>query len=187
MNAGLMGGTFDPIHYGHLRAAENARQELGLDQVVFMPTGEPPHRPGARASGGDRLRMTELAVSSHADFVVSDLEVQREGRSYTVETLEELHEQRPDVRWTLILGSDAYAEMATWRQPGRVLELASLAVVARPGTPLPQGGPPAVAVSSSELLISSTRIRAELKEGRSVRYLVPDAVLDHIAQRGLYR
>ena len=182
-----MGGTFDPIHVGHLRAAENARQDLGLDEVVFMPSGEPPHRPGTRASAHDRMVMTRLAISGHPVFVGSDLEVQREGRSYTVETLEALHEQRPDVSWTLILGSDAYAEMGTWRQPERVLELARLGVVMRPGAPLPGNVPPSATVSSTEILVSSTRIRSELKEGRSVRYLVPDSVLDYITSRGLYR
>ena len=186
MNAGLMGGTFDPIHLGHLRAAENARVALGLDRVVFMPSACPPHREATTASSRDRLAMVELATSSHDRFGVSDLEVQRDGRSYTFETLEALTSQWPDVRWTLILGTDAYADFGTWREPQRVLQLARLAVVGRPGVAA-SGGPEAASVPSSELPISSTRIRTELKEGRSVRYLVPDSVLDYIAQRDLYR
>lgn len=187
MKAGLMGGTFDPIHLGHLRAAENARRELGLDRVLFMPTGEPPHRPSARASARDRLVMTELAVSSHALFMCSDLEVQREGRSYTVETLEALRALHPDVAWTLILGSDAFAEMGSWKEPRRVLDLAEVAVVRRPGDEARTRPYPARDVTSSELPLSSTQIRAQLLEGGSVRYLVPDAVADYIVKRGLYR
>lgn len=182
-----MGGSFDPIHVGHLRAAESARVALGLERVVFMPAGLPPHRAGAAAGAHDRLVMAELATASHPRFVCSALEVRREGRSYTVDTLAELLREAPGTEWTLILGTDAYAELATWKEPDRLLGMCRLAVVDRPGWVRPSSGPPAAEVPSSELLVSSTWIRAELKEGRSVRYLVPEPVVDYICKRGLYR
>jgi nicotinate-nucleotide adenylyltransferase len=187
VRAGLLGGTFDPIHLGHLRAAENARQSLGLERVLFMPAGSPPHRAGPRVAFPDRFTMAALATATHPSFDCSDLEARLEGPSYTVNTLNALREQWPGVRFTLILGTDAYAEIGSWHRLPEVLELASLAVVARPGTPLPAGGPAATPVSSSELPISSSFIRSELQEGRSVRYLVPDAVADYIEKKGLYR
>ena len=186
MKAGIMGGTFDPLHIGHLRAAENARLALGLERVVFMPAGSPPHRAGASASAADRYTMVALGTAGHPFFDASDLEVHLEGPSYTVNTLNALRERRPGVRYTLILGSDAYAEIGSWHRLPEVLGQAELAVVARPGVPIPPG-PAATAVPSSEIPLSSTFIRSELKEGRSVRYLVPDAVMDYIEKRGLYR
>jgi nicotinate-nucleotide adenylyltransferase len=187
MKTGIMGGTFDPLHHGHLRAAENARQALGLDRVLFMPSRIPPHRPQAWASAADRYAMVTLGTAGHPFFDASDLEVHLEGPSYTVNTLNALRERRPGVRYTLILGSDAYAEIGSWHRLADVLGLAELAVVARPGVPLAAEGPAATAVRSSEIPLSSTFIRSELKEGRSVRYLVPDAVMDYIEKRGLYR
>jgi nicotinate-nucleotide adenylyltransferase len=188
---GFMGGTFDPIHLGHLRAAENAREGLGLDQVAFVPARVPPHRDRPPSNALDRFAMVALATAGHPHFVPSDLELQREGPSYTVDTLAALRAGRPDDAFVVIVGSDTFTEMRTWKESERLFALCAVAVVGRPG----EGGeeaPPLPEVSGVErvggpgLPISSSAIRERVRRGLSVRYLVPDAVADYIAKRGLY-
>ena len=188
-----MGGTFDPIHLGHLRAAENAREALSLYEVAFVPAGVPPHRPGPQSSALDRYAMVSLATAGNRAFVACDLELRRQGASYTVDTVAALLDARPGVSLVLIVGSDAFAEIATWKDPERLFGLCSVAVVTRPG----DGAPPAARapfgpgrverVDSPGLAVSATAIRQRVGEGLSVRYLVPDAVADYIDKRGLYR
>lgn len=192
MKIGLMGGTFDPIHLGHLRAAENARECLALDQVVFVPAGHPPHRPGPCGGGLDRFAMVSLATATHPAFVASDLEVSRQGASYTVDTVAALLAAQPGATLVLIVGSDAFAEMGSWKDPERLLGLCSVAVVPRPGDGAAAATPPPDAarftrVQGPGLELSASLVRRRVREGRSVRYLVPDAVADFIAKRGLYR
>src|SRR5213594_1170444 len=155
MKIGLMGGTFDPIHLGHLRAAENAREALALDRVAFLPSGAPPHRAGPLFSALDRFAMVCLATAAHPHFLAWDTEVRRPGPSYTVDTVKTLLDERP--------GEEAAAE------PPPFLAAKGVARIAGPGLP-----------------ISATTIRERVRRGESVRYLVPDAVSDYIAKRGLY-
>jgi nicotinate-nucleotide adenylyltransferase len=185
-----MGGTFDPIHVGHLRAAELAREVLGLDEVAFIPSHVPPHRAPTISAARDRYAMVCLATDGHPRFVPSDVELAREGPSYTVETLDALRAARPEDELVLIVGSDTFPEMKTWRDPEGIFARATIAVVTRPGgapaAPLPEQ-PKVRCVDGAGLLVSSTAIRLLVAAGRSVRYLVPEPVADYIAKRGLYR
>jgi nicotinate-nucleotide adenylyltransferase len=191
LKLGFMGGTFDPIHLGHLRAAENAREALGLDRVFFVPAAQPPHRPGPHASALDRFAMTALATAPHGSFLVSDLELRREGPSYTVDTVTALLARKPE-SLCLIVGSDTFVEMTGWREAARIFASCHVAVVPRLGE---ECAPPKAPYDDAQGLslvpgpgldISATSVRARVREGRSVRYLVPDAVADYIAKRGLY-
>jgi nicotinate-nucleotide adenylyltransferase len=187
-----MGGTFDPIHLGHLRAAETAREGLQLDRVSFVPARTPPHRSGPLASPLDRFAMVALATAGSPSFEASDLELRREGPSYTVDTVTALRQERPEDEVVVIVGSDTFPEMAAWKEPDRLFALCTVVVVARPseggrGPLAPRLRAPAEEVEGPALAVSSTEIRQRVREGRSIRYLVPDAVADYIAKRGLYR
>ena len=188
MRIGLYGGTFDPIHLGHLCAAEAAREGLALDRVVFVPAHVPPHRGGV-APALDRYAMVCLATAGSAAFIPSDAELRRDGPSYTVDTVNALTQAHPDDSFVLIVGSDTYPEMATWRDPEGIFSRCGVAVVGRAGAetfgaPLRPG---VLRVSGPGLDVSSTAIRQRLREGKSARFLVPESVLDYIAKRGLYR
>ena len=191
MKRGLLGGMFDPIHIGHLRAAEIVREALALDEVVFVPAGRPPHREPPAAAGIDRYAMVALATAADRAFVPSDVEIAREGPSYTVETVALIRKQRPGVDVVLIVGSDNLPMIADWREPERLLELCTVAVVERPGSaPAPAGTLPAGRwhrVEGTALPIASRDLRERIRRGRSVRHLVPDGVADYIEKRGLYR
>jgi nicotinate-nucleotide adenylyltransferase len=188
---GLLGGMFDPIHIGHLRAAEIVREALDLDEVVFVPAGMPPHRGQPAAAGIDRYAMVALATSDESAFRPSDVELVREGPSYTVETVALLRQQRPEAEVVLIVGSDNLPMIAEWREPERLLELCTVAVVERPGSaPVPAGKLPAARlhrVEGTALPIASRDLRERIRAGRSVRHLVPHGVADYIQKRGLYR
>jgi nicotinate-nucleotide adenylyltransferase len=186
-----MGGTFDPIHLGHLRAAENAREALHLDRVLFVPAALPPHRPGPLASALDRFAMTALATSGHRPFEASDVELLRSGPSYTIDTVTHFLAQGPS-SLCLIVGSDTFVEMTGWKDAARVFAACQVAVVPRPGEDRASPEPPfkdargVTLVPGPALDISATAVRAHVREGRSVRYLVPGGVADYIAKRGLY-
>lgn len=194
-----MGGTFDPIHLGHLRAAENAREGLALEEVRFLPAQIPPHRPAPASSARDRFAMVALATALHPRFVADDLELRREGPSYTVDTIARLREERPGDEVVLVVGSDTLPELPTWKDHDRLLQLCTVAVVTRPDDgrdagPAGGGGSPRLEpraefrrVPGPGLAVSATEIRQRVKEGRSIRYLVPETVADYIAKRGLYR
>jgi len=188
---GLLGGMFDPIHLGHLRAAEIVRESLGLDEVIFVPAGVPPHRGRPAAAGLDRYAMVALATSTQRAFLPSDVELAREGPSYTVETVAQLRARHPQAEVFLIVGSDNLPMIAEWREPERLLEICTVAVVERPGSaPAPAGKvPPARLrrVEGTTLPIASRDLRERIRAGRSVRHLVPDGVADYIEKRGLYR
>jgi nicotinate-nucleotide adenylyltransferase len=187
-----MGGTFDPIHLGHLRAAETARDALGLDRVAFVPAGVPPHRGTPLSAALDRYAMVCLATAGHAHFVPSDFEIRREGPSFTVDTVAALLAEAPQDTITVIVGSDTFPEMPTWRDPARLFSLAEVAVVDRPGCPesalhpLPAGARGVRRVSGPGLAVSATAVRERVRRGESVRYLVPETVADYIAKRRLY-
>jgi nicotinate-nucleotide adenylyltransferase len=190
MRLGIIGGTFDPIHLGHLRAAESAREALGLSRVLFVPAGQPPHRHAPQASPLDRWAMVCLATAPQSGFEVSDFEISRPGPSFTIDTLEHLRKEHAGDELFLIVGSDTLAEIRSWKAPERLVELCRVATVERPGHAASAAAElPAWAerVSGPGLEISATMIRALVAQGRSVRHLVPDAVSDHIVKRGLYR
>lgn len=191
MKLGLMGGMFDPIHFGHLRAAENAREALGLDQVAFVPSAVPPHRGAPTASALDRYAMVALGTAADPGFVPWDGEIRRDGPSYTVDTAEALLRENPGAELTLIVGADNLALLPQWKEPARLLALCTVAVVGRPGQTGDDAGglDPArfVHVEGSHLPIASSALRERVRAGRSVRYLVPDAVAGYIEKRGLYR
>ncbi|MEM1056336.1 MAG: nicotinate-nucleotide adenylyltransferase [Bacteroidota bacterium] len=191
MRLGLFGGSFDPPHIGHLAVAEACREDARLDRVVWIPAAVSPHKQGrTRTPDVARLAMVRAAVERHPDFEVSDVEIAREGVSYTVETLRALAEAHPDDDLAWIVGGDSLASFATWRDPREILRLAELIAYPRPGADL-SAVPDWVLerttlVEAPRLEISSTEIRARLAAGRSIRYLVPDGVLEVIRERGLY-
>jgi nicotinate-nucleotide adenylyltransferase len=193
---GILGGTFNPPHLGHLVCAQEAHQQLQLDQVLLIPTRTPPHKPLLEDPGpGHRLELCRLAVGGDQRFAVSDLEIRRHGPSYTVDTLEELHATVHDSDLYLILGGDIATGLPQWREPERVLSMSKLAVVDREGTPqaaieaaldrLP-GGERVHFFAMPQIAISSTMVRRRLHGGQPVRYLVPDAVNDYIERHRLY-
>jgi nicotinate-nucleotide adenylyltransferase len=190
---GVLGGTFDPIHVGHLRAAESAREALGLDEVLFVPARVPPHRDPPACDTLDRFAMVCLATATNPAFQVSDLELRREGPSFSVDTLTALAQARPGARLFLIVGSDAYAEMGSWRDLETVRSLCEVAVVGRPqpdatpDTSVPVLDDGAHLVEGPVLAVSATQIRERARRGQSLRYLVPEAVAHHISKRRLYR
>ena len=195
-SVGIIGGTFDPIHNGHLAIAEEAREALGLERVVFMPASGPPHKPGRPvASPEHRLAMVRLAVEGNQAFEASDLEVTRGGTSYTVDTLEALRAAGLADPW-LILSSEALAGLPTWREPVRILGHARVAVVPRSGfdrlgpewveARFPGASARVRFLAGPLLPISGSVVRRRAAAGRSVRYLVPDAVAAYIAQHSLY-
>jgi nicotinate-nucleotide adenylyltransferase len=191
VKVGLLGGMFDPIHLGHLRAAEIVREGLGLDEVLFMPAARPPHRPPPEAAARDRYAMVALATAGRSTFVPSDLELERDGPSYTVETVATIKRRQAGAEVVLIVGSDNLPQIAQWREPERLLDLCTVAVVERPGSePVPAPRLPHARVRRVEgeaLPIASRDLRDSIRAGRSVRHLVPDGVADYIEKRRLYR
>ncbi len=193
----MLGGAFNPPHVGHLVLAHEAAYQLDLERVVLMPTGEAPHKaidpePGAEV----RLEMTRRAAAGDELLEVSDLEVSEPGPSYTFRTLEKLSEQRPGERIFFLMGADVAAHLESWKRPERVLELARLGIAARPGTTLDEaeaalerlgGEGRAEWIRMPEIGVSSTRVRRRIAQGRPVRYLVPDPVIELIESAGLYR
>ncbi len=193
MRIGLYGGTFDPVHLGHLRAAETAREAMDLDLVAFLPAAVPPHRGAPLSPAADRLEMARLATAPHPRFEAWDAELRRPGPSYTVETVSSLLCERPTDSFVLVVGADTWPEIVTWREPEKLLSLVEVAVVDRPGFPAEGPVPPfpgARGVRRAEgpsLPVSATEIRERARQGRSVRYLVPDAVAEYIVARRLYQ
>ena len=182
---GVFGGTFDPVHVGHLAIALAALESVPLDRVLFVPARRSPLKDrDPLASVSDRVAMLKAAVATEPRFAVSSAELDREGVSYTVDTLEPL---RSEGHLFLILGSDALADLERWRSPDRIRELATILVAARPGAPEPDPMHGARAFDAPRLDISSRELRARAARGRSLRYLVPDAVWEHIKEHGLYQ
>ncbi|WP_369252486.1 nicotinate-nucleotide adenylyltransferase [Geodermatophilus amargosae] len=188
---GVMGGTFDPIHHGHLVAASEVAGLFGLDEVVFVPTGQPWQKSEREVSPAeDRYLMTVIATASNPRFSVSRVDVDRDGPTYTIDTLADLHAQRPDAELFFITGADALSQILSWRDSDRFLRLAHFVGVTRPGFTLADGHLPEGAVSLVEipaLAISSTDCRDRVARGMPVWYLVPDGVVQYIEKRGLYR
>jgi nicotinate-nucleotide adenylyltransferase len=190
---GVFGGTFDPPHLGHLVLAEWARVKLRLDAVRFLPVGRPPHKRRSDLSPATaRVAMTRLAVRRHPDFAVDLTEVRRAGPSFTIDTLRAFAEREPGTRWYLIVGADCLDDFHLWNEPEAILKLATLAVAGRPGA----GGRHGPAhrrwakrvtwIENPEIAISSSALRARVRRGRSIRYLVPDAVAEYLGRHRLY-
>lgn len=212
MRTGILGGTFNPIHIAHLRIAEEVRERCALDRVLFMPAAVPPHKSvEEEVPLAQRLAMVRLAIADHPAFVASDLEGRRTGKSYSVRTLEILRKECAQDEFFFIMGMDSFRDIASWREYRRLFELANIVVTARPGT---AGGSPLELVpvamagefcydadaknlrhksgnrvlflEETRLDISSTKIRRLVREGRSIRYLVPSDVAAYIREHGLY-
>jgi nicotinate-nucleotide adenylyltransferase len=205
LRIGILGGTFDPIHLGHLEAASAARAALSLDRVMLLPARTPPHRSAEpRASAYHRFAMIALAANSREDIVASDIELRREGPSYTALTLEALHREGfAPAQLYFIMGSDAFAEVGSWYDYPRLLGLANFVVVSRPGSPQPSAeaaqsqipgpqspipnAPTSVFVVEAETPdVSSTEIRRRVGSGESIDGLVPSSVAQHIRRHRLY-
>jgi len=193
MRLGLFGGTFDPIHLGHLILAEACREACALDRVWFVVAGSPPHKPGGRTPVADRLEMARIAVAGHEAFEVSEAEARRPGPHYSVETIEAIAAERPGDGLFFLIGADSLVDLPSWRQPEKIAALATLVVVNRPAfdpPPAPDLGPgarPIVDVSIPPIGIASHDLRRRLAEGRSIRYQVPRGVEAYIRAQGLYR
>jgi nicotinate-nucleotide adenylyltransferase len=192
---GLLGGTFDPVHAGHLGAAAVAIGCARLDRVIFVPAGQPPHRPPAVAAAQERLEMCRLAIAGDARFEVSDMELNRDGPSYTVDTLAELRRVHPADALFLILGWDAAHLFPTWRRPDEVRALASIVVVGRPGSEAPHEADLKEAGLEGEGVVlcleptpdvSASKIRRAVAAGESIAGKVPAAVERYIAAHRLY-
>lgn len=211
---GILGGTFDPVHYGHLRLGQQVGEALKLDEVRFVPSGTPPHRAAPRLPAPRRLAMVKLAVQDNPLFSVDERETRRSGLAYTVDTLAELRAEVGSERpLCLLVGADAFLDFATWHRWHELFTLAHIVVAHRPGFPVdtwhermpqplareyaarslqqplavhlaPAGGVAVVAITALD--ISATMIREAIREGRSVRYLLPDSVLDYIQSHRLY-
>ena len=201
MRLGIFGGSFDPVHYGHLLLAETCREQCRLDQVWFLPAGVPPHKQTRTlAPAKARVEMLELAVAGNEHFAVSTLEIERGGVSYTVDTLRPLKERQPGDELFLLMGADSLREMVTWREPVEICRLAIPVVVHRAGSPEPDFAVLSALVASQRLAeirlyqvempivdLSSTDLRQRAGEGRSLRYRTPRAVEKYIQTQGLYR
>jgi nicotinate-nucleotide adenylyltransferase len=196
VRVGILGGTFNPPHLGHLVCAQEAYLQLDLDRVILIPARTPPHKPVEDEPGSEhRLELCRCAVRGDDRFDVSELELERDGPSYTVDTLEQLKSRTPDSELFLIVGGDVAAGLPRWRQPERVLSLATLAVAKRRGTArarvdealatLP-GGERAMFFRMPRIGVSSTMVRRRVRLGQPITYFVPDAVAEYIERHGLY-
>jgi len=206
---GIFGGTFDPVHLGHLRAAEEFAEGLKLDHVIMVPSANPPHREESPGAGPrDRLEMVRLATRANPRLEASDLEIERGGSSYTVDTLLEIRRRQPEWELFMALGTDAYNDISKWRRPGEVISLAHLVLLTRPGFsvdflgPLPEAlrteysregdmyrhsaGATLRSMSVSALDISAGSIRSLVSRGLSIRYLVHSDVFEYIQRKGIY-
>ena len=197
MRLGLLGGTFDPLHLGHLILAEQAREQLLLTRVLFVPTGQPWRKAGRSLSPAeDRLAMVRLGIAGHVAFEVATVEIERPGPSYAADTLEWLCRQEPQAALFFILGQDTLMDLPNWRRPQRVLEMARLVVARRPGesgdlaqveVTLPGLRDRVVWLEMPLIEISASATRERVRRGLSIRYVVPEAVEAYIREKGLYR
>lgn len=212
MRIAVLGGTFNPVHYGHLRIAEEVREALGLDKALFIPTSLTPLKEEEPISPEARLEMLKLAIRDNPHFEASDIEIKRGGRSYTVDTVRELKRGDKGLKISLVVGNDSFNTIASWCEYEELFKSANFVVVQRPGYPVKKPGealPVELArkfwydsnadsfmnsygnsltyLSTTLLDISSSEIRRRVKEGGSIRYLLPEGVIDYITKKGYYR
>jgi nicotinate-nucleotide adenylyltransferase len=193
---GILGGTFDPIHYGHLIIAEAAIDQLGLDRIEFLPANDPPHKPeGSVSPARHRAAMVQTAIDPVDYFELNCIEMERAGPSYTVDSLEQLVRERPQDSFWFIIGGDSLRDLPSWRSPERILELASLAVINRPGAiydlagleGLVPGLRQRIALVEAPLIdLSATLLRRRFAAGGSIRFQTPDSVIAYMTANGLY-
>jgi len=217
MKLGIFGGTFNPIHYGHLRAAEEAREEVGLDKILFIPAGCPPIKTEDIADASHRAEMVRLALSDNPHFEISDIECRQAGKSYSLNTLEELKTMHPDDEFFFILGIDAFLDLPNWWMPEILITVTNFIIISRPGFRFAdlkaspylsadepsladldgsraetyranlKGGKGVILLNLTHIGISSTEIRRRRKQARSIKYLLPPEVLSYIIMNDLYR
>jgi len=188
MKIGILGGTFNPIHIGHLILAEEAREKLGFEKIVFVPTNIAPHKDSLGiVSAQDRYQMVKLAIRSNKYFSVSDAEINREGRSYTIDTLKELKSAYLNDELYFIIGSDLLKYLDDWKDLKEIIKMVSFIAATRPGYPLEKIPSYISTVPIRAVDISGFEIRKAIKENKSFRYLVPEAVFDYISKKGLYK
>ena len=188
MKIGILGGTFNPAHSGHLILAEEAREKLGLDKVIFVPANLPPHKDnGDIAQASFRLKMLKLAVKGNKHFCVSDIEIKRQGRSYTIDTIKEFKRKYPADELYFIIGSDLLKYLDEWKDLNEINKLVKFVAATRPGYSLEKIPPYIHTLGIRAVDISGFEVRRCIKEGKSFRYLVPDAVFNFINKKGLYK
>ena len=190
LKTGIFGGTFNPIHHGHLIGAQETLEQLKLDRILFIPTGTPPHKNNPTVSASLRTEMTELAIAKTSGFELSKIEVKKSGNSYTIDTLKELRHIYPDDEFYLLIGADELTEFTDWKCWQDILDIARIAAMNRPGFslhyPAAQLEQKTVEVEIPDLAISSSELRSRRKEGCSIRYFVPSSVADFIEKNQLY-
>lgn len=188
MKIGILGGTFNPIHIGHLILAEEAREKLKLDKVVFVPTYRPPHKSNGDIAGArQRYTMVRLAIKGNRYFAASDIEIKRQGYSYTIDTIRMFKERYPSDELYFISGSDLLNYLSEWKDLNEIIKMVKLIVATRPGYPLEKIPSYITTVGIRAVDVSGFEVRRAIKEGRSFRYLVPEAVCSYITRKGLYR
>lgn len=199
MRLGVFGGTFDPVHYGHLLLAETCREQLNLDEVRFVPAATPPHKLDHQISDGDaRVAMLLLAVAGYPEFVIDRRELRRKGPSFTVDTLTEYAAEFPGAELFFLIGADSLRDLLTWREPERISQLATLVACNRPGVPELKReqienwvGPEIANRTLTQQIagtdISASQLRDRVRSGRNLRFLTPRAVEVFVNQHGLYR
>ena len=181
---GILGGTFDPVHNAHLAIAGAALRALGLQQVLWVPTGAPPYRPAPAAAATHRVAMLELAIAGEPRYAVDERELQPGASGFTYDTVKALKEESPNAEFTLLMGADQYAKRETWHRWRDLVQLCRIAVIERPDSSKPQGD--TIHVPMTPLAISSSDIRARLARGEDVSALLPPPVLGYIRQHALY-
>ena len=187
MRIGILGGTFNPMHIGHLILAEEAREKLGLDKIIFVPTALPPHKEDLNiAPAADRLKMIKLAIEGNKYFAVSDIEIKRQGRSYTIDTLSELKRKYSRDELYFIIGSDLLKYLNEWKDLTQIIKMVKFLVATRPGYPLEQIPNYIQTLAIRAVDVSGFEVRQCVRENKSFRYLVPDKVFGYINKRGLY-
>jgi len=188
MKIGILGGTFNPVHIGHLILAEEVREKLELDKIIFIPTALPPHKDNLGiAPARDRLKMLKAAIKGNKFFTVSDIEIKRPGRSYTSDTLKELKNQFIRDELYFIIGSDLLKYLNEWKDLSEINKMVKFVAATRPGYPLEQIPSYIQRLAIRAVDISGFAVRAQVKENKSFRYLVPDKVFDYINKRKLYK
>jgi nicotinate-nucleotide adenylyltransferase len=188
MKIGILGGTFNPIHIGHLILAEEAREKIGLDKIVFVPAYLPPHKDNSDiAKAAARLEMARLATKGNKNFVVSDVEIKRNGRSYTIDTIREFKTKYPHDDLYFIIGSDLLKYLAEWKDLNEIIKMVKFIAATRPGYPLEKLPSYISTVAIRAVDVSGFEIRQAVRENKSFRYLIPEAVYRYIIKKGLYK
>lgn len=183
---GILGGTFNPPHIGHLILAKEAQEQLGLDKVFFIPTNNPPHKKNKQLGSKQRFMMTELAVLGNSKFQVLDLELKRKGKSYTVDTIVELKNKYPKDKFYLVIGSDLARNFKSWKSPEKIKKMVTIIVAKRRGISF-RNSKEFKQVDITQIELSSSQIRQRLKKGRTIKYLVPKKVESYIKKNNIYK